>query len=105
MPIQFLATALLIVTVMTNLTVEGIKKILNESGKRYSANGLAVTVAIVASLVMSIVYIIMMDITVDIKVIIEILGLAYMSFLVATLGYDKVIQMIKQIRDVNGGIE
>lgn len=101
MTFQFFAAALLFVTVMTNLTVEGIKKILNDSGKKYSSNSLAVIVAIVISLVMSIVYIVMMNVIIDAKVIIEIIGLAYMSFLVATLGYDKVMQMIRQIRDIN----
>ena len=38
MPISFLTTALMIVAVITNLTVEGIKKLLNETSIKYSSN-------------------------------------------------------------------
>jgi hypothetical protein len=41
MPISFLTTALMIVAVITNLTVEGIKKLLNETSIKYSSNVLA----------------------------------------------------------------
>ena len=39
MPISFLTTALLIVSVITNLTVEGIKKLLDGTKVKYSSNG------------------------------------------------------------------
>lgn len=78
---------------------------MNDSGTHYSSNALAVIVAVVISFIVSAAYIVMADVIVNIKVIIEILILAYLSFLVATLGYDKVIQMIRQIRDMNGGTE
>lgn len=38
MPISFLTTALLIVSVITNLTVEGIKKLLDGTKVKYSSN-------------------------------------------------------------------
>lgn len=41
MPIYFMTTALLIVSLVTNLTVEGIKKLLNETTIKYSSNVLA----------------------------------------------------------------
>lgn len=41
MPISFLTTALLIVSVITNLTVEGIKKLLDRTKVKYSSNVLA----------------------------------------------------------------
>lgn len=41
MPISFLTTALLIVSVITNLTVEGIKKLLDGTKVKYSSNVLA----------------------------------------------------------------
>lgn len=37
MPISFLTTALLIVSVITNLTVEGIKKLLDGTKVKYSS--------------------------------------------------------------------
>ena len=49
MPIYFMTTALLIVSLVTNLTVEGIKKLLNETTIKYSSNVLAAVVAVLMS--------------------------------------------------------
>jgi hypothetical protein len=40
MPISFLTTALLIVSVITNLTVEGIKKLLDGTKVKYSSKAI-----------------------------------------------------------------
>lgn len=80
MPISFLTTALLIVSVITNLTVEGIKKLLDGTKVKYSSNVLATVF------------------TMNIGV--EIVVLMYLGFLISTVGYDKVIQMLKQIQSV-----
>lgn len=97
MPISFLTTALLIVSVVTNLTVEGIKKLLDETGMKYSSNLLAVVVSVVIACAISAGYMIMNSIVLDLKVGVQIVGLIYMSFLVSTVGYDKVMQMFGQI--------
>lgn len=60
MPISFLTTALLIVSVITNLTVS----------------------------------------VFTMKIGVEIVVLMYLGFLISTVGYDKVIQMLKQIQSV-----
>ena len=62
MPIYFLTTALLIVSLVTNLTVEGIKKLLNETTIKYSSNVLAAVVAVLLSCAVCAIYIIMNDI-------------------------------------------
>lgn len=46
MPISYMTTGLLIVSVVTNLTVEGIKKLLNETSIKYSSNVLAAIVSV-----------------------------------------------------------
>ena len=46
MPISFLTTALLIVSVITNLTVEGIKKLLDGTKVKYSSNVLAAILSV-----------------------------------------------------------
>lgn len=97
MPISFLTTALLIVSVVTNLSVEGIKKLLDETGLKYSSNLLAVVVSIVITCAISAGYMIMNSIVFDLKVGVQIVALIYMSFLVSTVGYDKVMQMFGQI--------
>lgn len=100
MPISFLTTALLLVSMMTNLTVEGIKKLLNGTTIKYSSNALAAVVSVVISCAVCVVYLVMSDIAFTLKIGVEIVMLMYLGFLVATVGYDKVIQMIKQIQTV-----
>lgn len=103
MPISFMTTALLVVSLLTNLTVEGVKKLLNESGKNYSSNALAAILSIVLSCGVCIVYLIMNDISFSMKIGVEIAVLMYLGFLVSTVGYDKVLQMLKQIQNVKEG--
>ena len=100
MPIYFMTTALLIVSLVTNLTVEGIKKLLNETTIKYSSNVLAAVVAVLMSCAVCVIYLIMNDVAFTLKVGVEVCILMYLSFLTSTVGYDKVIQMLKQIQSV-----
>lgn len=100
MPIYFLTTALLIVSVVTNLTVEGIKKLLDGTTVKYSSNILAAIFSVIIACAVCIIYIIMNDIVFSLKVGVEIVILIYLGFLTSTVGYDKVIQMIKQIQSI-----
>jgi len=84
MPISFLTTALLIVSVITNLTVEGIKKLLDGTKVKYSSNVLAAVLSVLIACAVSVIYLVLM----------------YLGFLISTVGYDKVIQMLKQIQSV-----
>ena len=98
MPITFLTTALLIVSTVTNVTVEAIKKLLNKTDANYSSNLLAAITSVVVAFAVSGGYLIMNDIAFSAKVGVEIVVLMYLSFLTATVGYDKVVQMIKQLK-------
>lgn len=98
MPIYFMTTALLIVTLVTNLTVEGIKKLLNETNKSYSSNVLAALISVIVSCLICVAYLVMNDTTFTLKIGIEIFILMYLGFLTSTVGYDKVVQMIAQIQ-------
>lgn len=98
MPVTFLTTALLIVSLVTNLTVEGIKKLLDETSVKYSSNLLAVIVSVVVAGAVSAIYLIMNDIIFTLKIGVQIVVLMYLGFLIATVGYDKIIQMIGQIQ-------
>lgn len=100
MPIYFLTTALFIVSVVTNLTVEGIKKVLNGTTVKYSSNVLAAVVSVILSCVVCLVYLILNDMSFTFKIGVEIAVLMYLGFLVSTVGYDKVIQMVKQIKEI-----
>ena len=98
MSISFLSLALLAISLATNLTVEALKKLLDETAVSYSSNFLAVAVSAVLSCAASAGYLILNGIPIDLKIGVQIVLLVYLSFLVATLGYDKVIQMITQIQ-------
>lgn len=100
MPISFLTTALLIVSVITNLTVEGIKKLLDGTEVKYSSNVLAAVLSILIACAVSVIYLIMTDTVFTMKIGVEIVVLMYLGFLISTVGYDKVIQMLKQIQSV-----
>ena len=96
MPIGFLTTALLIVSVITNLTVEGIKKLLDGTKVKYSSNVLAAILSVLIACAVSVIYLIMTDTVFTMKIVV----LMYLGFLISTVGYDKVIQMLKQIQSV-----
>lgn len=100
MPIYFLTTALLIVSVVTNLTVEGFKKLLDGTTVKYSSNVLAAISSVIIACAVCVIYIIMNDIVFSLKVGVEIVILIYLGFLTSTVGYDKVVQMIKQIQSI-----
>lgn len=91
MPISFLTTALLIVSVITNLTVEGIKKLLDGTKVKYSSNVLAAVLSVLIACAVTVF---------TMKIGVEIVVLMYLGFLISTVGYDKVIQMLKQIQSV-----
>ena len=100
MPISFLTTALMIVSVLTTLTVEGIKKLLNGVNVKYSSNILAAILSVIISCAISVIYVVMTDTVFTLKIGVEVVILMYLGFLTSTVCYDKVVQMIKQIQAV-----
>lgn len=102
MSIPFLCFALLVVSILTNLTVQGIKNLLDKKNKNYSANVLAAVTSVVLSVALSAGYLVWTETALTGKIAVELIALMYLSFLVATNGYDKVIQAIKQINEAKG---
>lgn len=102
MSIEFLFVALLAVSILTNLTVEGIKSFLNKKDTNYSSNVMAAVTAVVVSAALSAGYMIYTETMINAKIAVEMIALMYLSFLVATNGYDKVMQGIKQIQSGKG---
>jgi len=98
MSYEFLFIALMAISVFSSLTVEAVKKLLNEKGVKYAPNLLAAIVSVVFTVAACVCYIVFAGEIVNAKVIVEVIVLAFMSFLVATVGYDKVIQAIAQIK-------
>ena len=97
---QFLITALTAISVLTTLTVQAIKKLLDERKITYSSNALAAMVAIGMSLVCSLAYCLYNTIFINVQIVISIITLMFLSFLGSTVGYDKITQLIKQMGDM-----
>lgn len=95
---EILLSALALISMLTSLTVEALKKIFNEKEIKYSSNLLAVIVSIILTIAISIGYICYADIQITAKEVITIIALTFMSFLSATVGFDKVKQLLEQLR-------
>ena len=93
---EFLFKALAGISILTTLTVEAIKKLLGD--KPYSANLLAAIVAVVLSAVTCLCYIIYYSIPITPQVGVTMLAMVFLSFLASTAGFDKVKQMLEQLR-------
>lgn len=99
MDLSFLTTALIAVSLLTNLTVEGLKKLMDERGMTYSSNLLAAVTSVIIAAAIFGGYMIMNDIVFTIKIAVQIVVLMYLAFLSSTVGYDKIIQTLKQIKE------
>ena len=99
MNLSFLTTALIAVSLLTNLTVEGLKKLMDERGMTYSSNLLAAVTSVIIAAAIFGGYMIMNDIAFTIKIAVQIVVLMYLAFLSSTVGYDKIIQTLKQIKE------
>ena len=94
---EFLLKALALISGLTTLTVEAIKKLLNDKQVQYSSNLLAAIVAVILTLCVSVAYVLYFAVPLSIQVIISVIALIYLSFLCATIGFDKIKQLIEQI--------
>ena len=97
---DFLIGALALIAGLTTLTVQALKKILDEFKVKYSANLLAAIVSMILSIAVCVGYVLYNSLTFDIPTIITIVALTYLSFLASTVGFDKITQMIDQIKGV-----
>ena len=96
----FIVTALAAISVFTTLAVEGIKKILDDSKLEYSSNILAAIVAVVLSILVTVGYVIYFELGWTPQILVTMVALAFLSFLGATTGWDKITQAIAQIRRI-----
>lgn len=94
----FLISALAGISVLTSLTVEAIKKLLNEKQIQYSANLLAAIVSTILSALVCVGYVLYNGISFTIQTVIIVIAMVFLSFLSSTVGFDKVKQMFEQIK-------
>lgn len=92
----------MLVSILTGLVTEGVKKLLEEAEETYRANLLAGGVAVALSLLAGAGYTILMDAQINSKMAVWLIALVLLSWLSAMVGYDKVIQAIAQLRIPSG---
>lgn len=102
MELQFILIMLFIVSVLTSLTVQGIKSFYKKYNTNYSANIMAAVVSAAISLGAMALYCIYFEKPPNNQIVAETIVLIFLSFLTATNGYDKVVQTIKQIKSKAG---
>lgn len=93
---EFLMSALAIIAVLTTLTVEAIKKLMGD--RKYSANLLAAIVSIILTIATSVCYIVYYSIPVTPQIIVVIVAMTFLGFLSSTVGFDKVKQLVEQLK-------
>ena len=86
---------LMVVSTLTGLVTEAIKKIVAERNGTYRPNTIAGIVAAVLSAVVGIGYVLFAGLTFSTQIIVCIVALIFMSWLCAMVGYDKVIELFK----------
>ena len=89
---------LMVVSTLTGLVTEAVKKILTEYNVNYRANTLAGIVATVLSAVVGVGYVIMMSMTFTAQIVVCIIALVFLSWLCAMVGYDKVVGQLKSTK-------
>lgn len=95
---EFLIYALAGIAGLTSLTVQAMKKLLDEKGAKYSSNLLAVIVSVILTAAVSWGYVIYNAVEVTPQVVITMVALMYLSFLSATVGFDKIKQLVDQLK-------
>lgn len=98
MSLEVFLLGLLIVSTLTGLFTEAIKKWLDERGKKYYPNALAGCVAIGLSIAVGIAYIILVGAALNAQTAVYLIALILLSWLCAMVGYDKVMQAIAQFK-------
>lgn len=98
MTFEIFLLGLLVVSVLTGLFTEAIKKWLQERDKKYYPNALAGYVAVGLSIAIGIAYIIVTGAAINAQMAVYLIALVLLSWLCAMVGYDKVIQAISQFK-------
>jgi hypothetical protein len=91
-------TGLIIVSTFTGLVTEAVKKILSERGVKIYANTLAGIVAAVLGAALGAGYVIITGMAFTPQTLVCIIAMVFLSWLCAMVGYDKIIQVIVQLK-------
>jgi uncharacterized protein YacL len=98
MSVEILLTALLIISSISSLATEAVKKILDEHGKTYHTNTLVGICSLVVAVIVSALYIMFTETVITLPIIASFIAVTILSWLCAMVGYDKVVQAFTQIK-------
>ena len=98
MTLEIFLAGLLAVTLLTGLVTEGIKKNLQERNIKYYANALAGGVAVALSVLVGTGYMVLTETAFNAKAAVLLIALMFLSWVCSMVGYDKVVQLITQIK-------
>ncbi len=93
--IDVFLVGLMAVSVLTGLVTQAVKKIMDERNAQYRANTIAGIVAAILSACLGIGYVLLAGITFTAQIVVCIVALIFMGWLCAMVGYDKVVETIK----------
>ena len=95
----------LLTSTLTTLCTQAVKQHLDEKGKTYSSNLVAGIVAVVMGIAIGLAWVEITCQPYTAVTFITVISLIFLSWLCAMLGYDKVIQTLKQIIAKKGNDE
>ena len=98
MTLQTFLLGLLIVSTLTALFTEALKKVFQERKVEYYPNALAGYSAVALSIAVGVAYIVLTNARLNVDMIVYLIALIFLSWLSAMVGYDKVVQAIAQFR-------
>lgn len=96
--LEIFLTGLMIVSTLTSVTTEGVKKML--TGCNLNGNLITGIVALVLATAVGVGYVLMTGMAFTTQTITCIVALVFMSWLCAMIGYDKVREVIKSFKGV-----
>lgn len=90
---------LTLISILTTTTTEAVKKILDQTGIKYATNVVAAIVAALMSAVVEFYPLLSSGAEIGTNCLYEFIALIFLSFIGATLGYDKAVQLIRQMKE------
>lgn len=94
---------LLIVSTLTGVVTEAVKKMLDSTKVKYNSNIIAAIVAVVLAAGVGVGYTLIMGLGFSVQIIACIVALVFMSWLCSMIGYDKVVQIIASLKTAKKG--
>lgn len=105
MSISVFVTVFLIEAALATFLTQAVKQFYTNAGKKYSANMIALVDAVVLGLLVTSCFFILNGIQFSLNNIICMIALVALNWFGSMLGYDKIIQFLKQIESIKAETE